>query len=105
MQPDTRLEVTLNGRATRLAHDGAPLPEAVDQLRDLAAGRADLLAAAAGSILGSYLSRPYLSRPGMTQPQMVYAVVQLLLAGADVDSIVEHVDRARERSRDGYQRR
>jgi hypothetical protein len=56
----------------------------------LASGRGDLLAAAAGSILGGYLSRP-----GTTHPSAVYAVALLVLAGADVDLIVEHVDRAR----------
>jgi len=30
---------------------------------------------------------------------------ELILAGADVDLIVEHVDRARSRSDDGYSRR
>jgi hypothetical protein len=32
-------------------------------------------------------------------------VALLVLAGADGDRIVEHVDRARERSRDGYSAR
>jgi hypothetical protein len=63
-------------------------------------GRADLLAAAAGSILGGYLSKP-----GMSHPQAVYAVALLVLAGADVDVIVEHVDRARARAQDGNRRR
>jgi hypothetical protein len=63
-------------------------------------GRTDLLAAAAGSILGGYLDRP-----GSTHPQAVYAVALLVLAGADVDHIVKHVDRARGRSQEGYQRR
>ena len=66
----------------------------------MAGSRADLLAAAAGSILGSYLSRP-----GSTHPQAVYAVALLVLAGADVDLIVEHVDRARSRSDDANSRR
>ena len=88
--PDVRLEVRLNGTATRLAHADVPLREAVAELEALAAGRADLLAVAAGSILGGYLSRP-----GMSHPQAVYAVALLVLAGADVDLIVEHVDRAR----------
>ena len=100
MHPDVRLEVALNGAATRLAHADAPMREAVAQLAALAAGRADLLAAAAGSILGGYLSRP-----GSTHPQAVYSVALLVLAGADVDLIVEHVDRAREKSRDGNSRR
>jgi hypothetical protein len=76
------------------------LSEAVAELEELAAGRVDLLAAAAGSILGGYLSRP-----GMSHPQTVYAVALLVIAGADVDLIVEHVDRARARSQDGNQRR
>jgi hypothetical protein len=32
-------------------------------------------------------------------------VALTVLAGADVDLIVEHVDRARERLKDGYSRR
>lgn len=94
------LEVRLNGAATRLAHADAPLREAVAQLDAMAGGRADLLAAAAGSILGGYLSRP-----GMSHPQAVYAVALLVMAGADVDLIVDHVDRARARSEDGNSRR
>ena len=64
--------------------------EAVAELEAVAAGRADLLAGAAGSILGGYLSSP-----GTTQPQLVYAVAMLVIAAADVDLIVERVDRAR----------
>ena len=41
----------------------------------------------------------------MSHPQTFYAVALLVLAGADVDLIVEHVDRARERSKDGNRRR
>ena len=98
--PDVRLEAALNGAATRLAHVDAPMSEAVAQLDEMASGRADLLAAAAGSILGGYLSRP-----GSTHSQALYAVALLVLAGADVDLIVERVDRARRRSEDGYQPR
>jgi len=94
MHPDVRLEVALNGAATRLAHADAPIREAVAGLEAMAGGRADLLTA--GSILGSYLSRP-----GSTHPQAVYSVALLVLAGADVGCIVEHVDRARARSQDG----
>ena len=90
LHPDTRLEVALNGRATRLAHSGTPLTEAVAELEELAAGRADLLAAPAGSILGGYIARARTSHP-----QLVYAVALVVIAGADVDHIVEHVDRVR----------
>ena len=100
MHPDVRLEVAINGAATRLAHADAPLHDAVQELVAMADGRADLLAAAAGQILGSYLNRP-----GSTHPQAVYAVALLVLAGADVERIVEHVDRARGISHDGYQSR
>ena len=37
--------------------------------------------------------------------QALHAAALLVLAGADVDRIVELADRARDRSRDGYQRR
>jgi hypothetical protein len=98
MRPHVRLEVALNGTATRLAREDTPLREAVTQLETMAG--ADLLAVAAGSILGAYLSRP-----GMSHPQAVYAVALLVLAGADVDLIVEHVDRARARYQDENQPR
>jgi hypothetical protein len=100
LHPDVRLEVALNGAATRLAHADAPMREAVEQLETMAGGRADLLAAAAGQILGGYLNRP-----GSTHPQAVYSVALLVLAGADVDRIVEHFDQARRQSHDGYRRR
>lgn len=100
MHPDIKLEVALNGAATRLAHEDSPLRGAVEQLVEMANGRSDLLAGAAGQILGSYLNRP-----GSTHPQMIYAVALLVLAGADVERLVEHVDQARERSKDGYSRR
>ena len=86
--------------ATRLAHADVSLREALAELEQLAAGRADLLAAAAGSILGGYLSWP-----GMSHPQAVYAVALLVIAGADVDLVVEHVDQARARSEDGNRMR
>jgi len=57
----------------------------------------DLLVAAAGSTLGGYLSSP-----GTTHPN---AVALLVLAGADVDLIVGHVDRARQKADDGHRRR
>lgn len=100
IHPDTRLEVALNGTATRLAHSYVPLREAVGELEALAAGRTDLLAAAAGSILGGYLASP-----GTCHPQIVYAAALLVVAGADVDLIVEHVDRARRLSAEGSRRR
>ena len=74
MRPDVRLEVALNGAATRLAHADTPVREAVAQFDAMAGGRADLLAAAAGSILGGYLSRP-----GSTHPQALYAVAVVVL--------------------------
>lgn len=54
-----------------------------------AAGRADLLVASAGRILGSYLASA-----GTTYPRKMYAVALLIAAGADVDTVV-HIDRTR----------
>jgi len=67
---------------------------------EMANARADLLATAVGSILGSYLNRP-----GSTHPQAVYSVALLVVAGAVVNLFVEHVDGARQLAQDGFRPR
>jgi hypothetical protein len=85
---DMRLEIALIGTASRLI--GQPKTDAVAELPGLAHGRADLLARAAGHLLGWYLGRP-----GTTDPSAVYAAALLLLAGADPDLTVEHTEAIR----------
>lgn len=93
MHPDRRLEIALSATAGRLAREGALDGDAVAELRDLAAGRADLLAVAAGQALGGYLARP-----GATTPATVKAAALLIAAGADPDLIAAEVDATRLRS-------
>lgn len=90
IQPDTALELKLDAIARRHNHQDTPRDEAVADLKRVADGRADLLAIAAGTVLGGYLGEP-----GMSHPGDVYAASLLILAGADPDKIVAHVDDVR----------
>jgi hypothetical protein len=92
LDPDTALEISLNGTAGRRAGDSTPVPDAVNELRQLAAGRADMLARAAGAKLGGFLGAP-----GTTNPNDVLAAAYLLLAGADPESTRDEADVVRER--------
>lgn len=56
LSPDTALEIALNGTSGRLAGDKAAAETAAAELRTLAAGRADLLARAAGGKLGGFIA-------------------------------------------------
>lgn len=87
LSPDTAIEVTLDAVARRHGHELTPVGDAIADLRDIAAGRRDLMASAAGSILGGYLGGP-----GTCNPVDVYSAGLLILAGADPDEIVAHVD-------------
>lgn len=87
LSPDTAIEVKLDAVARRHGHELTPVVEAIADLRRIAGGRRDLMAAAAGSILGGYLGEP-----GTCNPVDVYSAGLLILAGADPDCIVAHVD-------------
>ena len=63
MSPDTAIEIKLDGVARKHGHELTPVHEAIEDLRKIAAGRADLMASAAGSILGGYLGEPGTSNP------------------------------------------
>lgn len=69
-----------------------PFEAVVEELRDEAAGHTDLLAQAAGSLIGLYLARPT-----ATQPRAVAAFATLVLAGADPQALVARADESRER--------
>jgi hypothetical protein len=90
LDPDTAIEIKLDANARRHSREDTPRDEAVADLRRIAGGRTDLLAVAAGSVLGGYLGAPTTSHP-----QDVYAAGLLILAGADPARIVAHVDDVR----------
>lgn len=90
LSPDTAIEVKLDAVARRHGHELTPASDAIADLREIAGGRRDLMAAAAGSILGGYLGEP-----GVSNPVDVYSAGLLILAGADPDQIVEQVDDVR----------
>ena len=92
--PDRFREIALSATARRLAQEEADYREAVLQLRALADGRADLLAIAAGGLLGSYLARAT-----VTDPRLVRAAALLVEAGADPSRTVRETDEIRCRVR------
>jgi hypothetical protein len=92
LNPDTALEIALNGTAGRLVSDGTPTSSAVAELREMAEGRGDLLAKAAGGKLGGFMGQP-----GMTNPNDVLAAAYLLLAGADPEVARDEADKVRAR--------
>jgi hypothetical protein len=97
LSPDTAIEISLNAVARRLAYDYAPLDVAVEELRSLAAGRADLLANAAGLHLGGYLASATTEHPAIP-----YAAALLVLAGADPERVAASADRARQNARGSH---
>lgn len=90
LDPDTALEITLGATATRLHHDGLTPADIITTLRELADGRADLLATAAAGHLGGYLAAP-----GMRHPATITIAGYLIQAGADTDTIAAETDRIR----------
>lgn len=90
LHPDVALEIRLNATATRHCRVGTWYDHAVEDLRTIADGRTDLLAKAAGDLLGGYLANP-----GMSNPATTKMVAMLVDAGADVDLIAPATDRAR----------
>lgn len=85
LQPDRAIEISLEGNATRHAHENTEPSAAVEHLRTIACGRTDLMAHAAGTML-----RSYLGSPGTHHPSSVYAVGLLVMAGADPSAFVGH---------------
>ena len=82
--PDRILVARLSGSAIRLARAGAPIDEAVAELRALAGGRGDLLAETAGVMAGWWSVR-------VNGGGDAVAVGLLVLAGADHDLIARWV--------------
>jgi hypothetical protein len=90
ISPDTALEISLNGTAARLHHEGLPAADIIAELRRIANGRADLLAKAAATHLGGWLAAP-----GMSHPATVTIAGYLVQAGADPETITAAVDQTR----------
>lgn len=91
IDPETALHVSLDGTANRLADDNVPVLEAIAVLRELAGGRVDAIAAAAGSKIGGYLGT------SMANPNQLKAAHLLVLAsdGLEHDVLVAAADKAR----------
>jgi len=90
LDPDTELEIKLDAVARRHSYELTERNEAVADSQNNRRGRTDLLAVAAGSVLGGYLGAP-----GSTHPADVYAAGLLILTGADPERIAAHVDDVR----------
>lgn len=98
MHPDKRLEIALTGCARRHALANSTDTEAINELRLIAQGRADLLAEAAGYAIGAWTANP-----AGNDPRTLRAGWLLVAAGADPTTVTEHIDRARENAgRDGW---
>ena len=87
---DTQRELALIGRAQLLTDLETSIGAAVVELREMAGGRADLLASAAGSQIGTYLASPR-----TTDPYHLLAGTFLVLAGADSDLVEDAVESVR----------
>jgi hypothetical protein len=90
INPDTALEISLHGTATRLHHDGLAPAEIIAELRTIANGRADLLGKAAGTYIGGWLAAP-----GMSHPATITIAGYLVQAGADEQVVTAAADQAR----------
>jgi hypothetical protein len=91
--PDQLLETALQTEAVRLALEGGHIDEAVETLREMAGGREDLVAEAAGILGGAWTVR--------AADELGYAPIAaglLILAGPDRDLLQRWVDTARERA-------
>lgn len=87
---DIQTELALISRAQLLTDLETSIGAAVAELREMADGRADLLASAAGSQIGTYLASPR-----SADPYHLLAGTLLVLAGADTDLVEDAVEAAR----------
>jgi hypothetical protein len=83
-------ETALVRRAQLLTDLEKSVAATIDELRDMARGRADLLANAAASQIGAYLASPR-----TVDPYHLLAGTFLVLAGADTDRVEEVVEDVR----------
>lgn len=91
LSPDTALMISLQAGARRRLEDGISVDVVIDELRREAGGRDDLLAEAAGSLLGGFLAAPEIS-----PPRVILAAASLVAAGADRARVVERAEKVRE---------
>lgn len=87
---DIQKELALISRVQLLTDLETSIGAAVAELREMADGRADLLASAAGSQIGTYLASPR-----SADPYHLLAGTLLVLAGADTDLVEDAVEAAR----------
>jgi 3-hydroxyisobutyrate dehydrogenase-like beta-hydroxyacid dehydrogenase len=87
---DTQHVVALISRAQLLTDLEISVAAAIDELRTMAQGRADLLADAAASQIGAFLASPQ-----KTDPYHLLAGTFLVLAGADTDLVEDAVESVR----------
>lgn len=90
---DTQQEVALIKRAQLLTDLEISVGAAVVELRDMAHGRADLLASAAGSQIGAFLASPR-----KADPNHLLAGTLLVLAGASPELVQDAVESARRKT-------
>lgn len=86
---DNQREVALIRRAQLLTDLEISVGASVDELRQMAQGRADLLASAAGSQIGTYLASPR-----KTDPNHLLAGTLLVMAGANPKLVEDAVESA-----------
>lgn len=92
LSPDTALTIALQASGRRLIEDGVAFEDVAAHLRAEAAGRTDLLADAAGSVLGGYLAA------GTTAvPNDMVTIAALVVAGAEPARAIAHADAVRAR--------
>jgi hypothetical protein len=90
---DMQQEVALIKRAQLLTDLEISVGAAVVELRDMAHGRADLLARVAGSQIGAFLASPR-----KADPNHLLAGTLLVLAGASPELVQDAVESARRRT-------
>lgn len=91
LSPDTALTISLQAGAGRRLEEGMSMEAVIDALRREAGGRSDLLAHAAGSLIGSFLAEPTITRPNE-----MLAAAALMVAGADPAAAVARADHVRQ---------
>jgi hypothetical protein len=96
--PDQLLSVALHGTAMRYAAEKSNLAEAIEELREMAAGRDDILAEAAGITAGSWYAWP------STHVGHELIAAGMLIAAGDGRGLPMDYDELERWTRVGYER-